>query len=328
MTKTTLDTAVKQKKAGKQPFLRRFGAMFRYESAVTLQKMKKSKGLYLFLLPFLTIFLLFYIAPVAISIFYSFTYYNVLEKPTFIGLQNYINLFLADDAFLTSIKNTLLIAVITGPIGYLASFAFAWLINELPRGVRAIAVTIFYAPSIAGQAYLVWGILFSGDSYGFINALLLDLGIIDSAINWLTNPDYIMPVLLIVILWMSLGTGFLSFIAGLQGLDHSQIEAGYVDGISNRWQELWFIVLPNMKPMLLFGAVMAITQSFGVADVTMSLAGFPSTDYAARTVVTHLYDYGSVRLDMGYACSIATVLFVIMILCNKAIQAMLHRVGK
>ncbi len=317
-----------EEKLQKASFLRQFRAMARYETKNTLHQMKKAKGLYLFLAPFLVIFLLFYIVPVAISIFYSFTYYNVFEKPRFIGLQNYVNLFLADEAFLTSIKNTLLIAVITGPVGYLASFAFAWLINELPRSVRAIAVTVFYAPSISGQAYLVWGILFSGDSYGFINALLMDLGILDKAVSWLTDPDYIMPVLLVVILWMSLGTGFLSFIAGLQGLDRSQIEAGYVDGISNRWQELWFIVLPSMKPMLLFGAVMAITQSFSVADVTMSLAGFPSTDYAARTVVTHLYDYGSQRFDMGYACAIATVLFLIMILCNKLIQSLLRRVGQ
>lgn len=328
MNDSSQKTTVKQGKVHKESFLRRFWAMFRYESRQTLHDMKKSRKQYLFLLPFLLIFVTFYIAPVVISIFYSFTYYNVLEEPKFIGLQNYINLFLADDVFLTAIKNTLLIAVVTGPIGYLASFAFAWLINELPRGVRAIAVTIFYAPSISGQAYLVWGILFSGDSYGYINALLTDLGLIDSAIKWLTNPDYIMPVMLIVILWMSLGTGFLSFIAGLQGLDRSQIEAAYVDGIRNRWQELWYIVLPNMKPMLLFGAVMAITQSFGVADVTMALAGFPSTDYAARTVVTHLYDYGSVRFDMGYACAIATVLFLIMILCNNLVQSLLKRVGK
>lgn len=328
MNRKTQEKAEVTQKAKKESFLRRFWAMFRYESRDTLHKMKKARNLYLFLLPFLIIFVLFYICPVIISIIYSFTYYNVLEEPKFIGLQNYINLFLADDVFLIAIKNTLLIAVVTGPIGYLASFAFAWLINELPRGIRAIAVTVFYAPTISGQAYLVWGILFSGDSYGYINALLLNLGIIDEEIKWLTNPNYIMPVMLVVILWMSLGTGFLSFIAGLQGLDRSQIEAGYVDGIRNRWQELWYIVLPNMKPMLLFGAVMAITQSFGVADVTMSLAGFPSTDYAARTVVTHLYDYGTVRFDMGYACAIATVLFVIMILCNNLVQALLRRVGK
>lgn len=319
---------MKDLKQKKPTFWQNLRAMLRYEAKHTGHEIVKSRSKYLFLLPFLVIFALFYICPVLISMFYSFTYYNVLESPVFIGLQNYINLFLADDVFLIAIKNTLLIALVTGPIGYLASFAFAWLINELPRGLRAIAVTVFYAPTISGQAYLVWGILFSGDSYGYINALLKNLGIIDREVKWLTNPDYIMPVLLIVILWMSLGTGFLAFIAGLQGMDKSQIEAGYVDGIKNRWQELWYIVLPNMKPMLLFGAVMAITQSFGVADVTMALAGFPSTDYAARTVVTHLYDYGAVRFDMGYACAIATVLFLIMILCNNIVQALLRRVGK
>ena len=132
---------------------------------------------------------------------------------------------------------------------------------------------------------------------------------------------------MVVILWMSLGTGFLSFVAGLQGVDRSQYEAGYMDGVKNRWQELWYITLPNMKPMLMFGAVMAITQAFGVCDVTMALCGYPSTDYAARTVVTHLFDYGSSRFEMGYASAIATMLFLVMILCNKAIQSLLRRVG-
>lgn len=298
------------------------------QAATTWSKMKKYRSEYLFFLPFGIIFLLFYIVPVAISIFLSFTHYNVFEKPEFTGLQNYINLFLADDVFLIAVKNTFIIAAVTGPIGYLASFIFAWLINELPRKIRSIAVVIFYAPSISGQVYLIWSILFSGDAYGYINAFLMNLNIIDSPVQWLTDPNYMMPVLLIVILWMSLGTGFLAFIAGLQGMDKQQIEAGYIDGIKNRWQELWFIVLPNMKPMLLFGAVMAITQSFGVADVTMALAGYPSTDYAARTVVTHLIDYGSTRMDMGYASAIATVLFASMILCNKFIQWLLRRVGK
>lgn len=298
------------------------------QAADTLAKMKKYRSEYLFFLPFGLIFLLFYIVPVVISIFLSFTHYNVFEKPEFTGLQNYINLFLADDVFLIAVKNTFIIAAVTGPIGYLASFIFAWLINELPRKIRSIAVVIFYAPSISGQVYLIWSILFSGDAYGYINAFLMNLNIIDSPVQWLTDPAYMMPVLLVVILWMSLGTGFLAFIAGLQGMDRQQIEAGYIDGIKNRWQELWFIVLPNMKPMLLFGAVMAITQSFGVADVTMALAGYPSTDYAARTVVTHLIDYGSTRMDMGYASAIATVLFASMILCNKFIQWLLRRVGK
>lgn len=294
---------------------------------IAWHKAKRSRTCYLFLAPYAILFTMFYIVPVVTSIALSFTYFNVLEPARFIGLQNYINLILADDVFLIAVKNTFLIAAITGPVGYLAAFLFAWFINELPRYLRAFAVVVFYAPTISGQVYLIWAIMFSGDAYGYINAFLMKLGIINEPILWLTNPEYMMPVLLVVILWMSLGTGFLSFVAGLQGVDRSQYEAGYVDGIKNRWQELWYITLPNMKPMLLFGAVMAITQSFGVADVTMALAGFPSTDYAARTMVTHLIDYGSVRFEMGYASAIATLMFITMILCNKAIQAMLNRVG-
>ena len=294
---------------------------------IAMYKAKRSKTCYLFLLPYAVIFTLFYIVPVVMSICLSFTYYNVLETPRFVGLSNYIDLFLADDVFLTSVTNTFAIAAITGPLGYLASFLFAWFINELPRYIRAFAVLIFYAPTISGQVYLIWAIMFSGDAYGYVNSFLMKLGFINAPILWLTYPKYMMPVILLVILWMSLGTGFLSFVAGLQGVDQSQYEAGYVDGIKNRWQELWYITLPNMKPMLMFGAVMAITQSFGVCEVTMALAGFPSTDYAARTVVTHLFDYGSVRFEMGYASAIATVLFITMILCNKLIQSLLRKVG-
>ena len=294
---------------------------------IAMYKAKRSKTCYLFLLPYAVIFTLFYIVPVVMSICLSFTYYNVLETPRFVGLSNYIDLFLADDVFLTSVTNTFAIAAITGPLGYLASFLFAWFINELPRYIRAFAVLIFYAPTISGQVYLIWAIMFSGDAYGYVNSFLMKLGFINAPILWLTDPKYMMPVILLVILWMSLGTGFLSFVAGLQGVDQSQYEAGYVDGIKNRWQELWYITLPNMKPMLMFGAVMAITQSFGVCEVTMALAGFPSTDYAARTVVTHLFDYGSVRFEMGYASAIATVLFITMILCNKLTQSLLRKVG-
>ena len=308
--------------------LRRWAKMKRSHLRANWREAKKNRVYYLFLLPFGIVFFLFYIVPVIISIILSFTYYNVFEAPVFHGLQNYINLFLSDDVNLIAIKNTFIIAAITGPIGYLASFLFAWLINELPRKLRSIAVVIFYAPAISGQVYLIWGIMFSGDAYGYVNAFLMNLGLIDAPVQWLTDPNYMMPVLLLVILWMSLGTGFLAFIAGLQGLDKSLIEAAYVDGIKNRWQELWYVVLPGMKPMLLFGAVMSITQSFGVADVTMNLAGFPSTDYAARTVVTHLIDYGSVRFDMGYASAIASALFITMILCDRLVRGILNRVGK
>jgi multiple sugar transport system permease protein len=297
------------------------------DTAIAWKRAKSSKTYYLFLAPYAVLFTLFYIVPVITSLFLSFTYYNVLEPPKFIGLQNYINLLLADDVFLIAVKNTFLLAAVTGPLGYLAAFLFAWFINELPKYLRAVAIVIFYAPTISGQVYLIWAIMFSGDAYGYINAFLLELGIIGTPILWLTNPDYMLTVVLIVTLWMSLGTGFLAFVAGLQGIDKAQYEAGYIDGIKNRWQELWYITLPGMKPMLLFGAVMTITQSFGIADVPIALTGFPSTDYATQTVVTHLIDYGSIRFEMGYASAIATLLFLTMIICNKLIQAMLRRVG-
>ena len=308
-------------------YLKKYFVLRRHNMQVTWKKMKQSKGCYLFLAPYAILFLAFYILPVCSSICLSFTYYNILEPPKFIGLQNYINLILQDDIFLTGIKNTFLIAVITGPLGNNKTFLYPWLINELPRWIRTIAVIIFYAPSIAGNVFVIFSVFFRGDAYGYVNAFLMNLGIIDAPILWLTNPDYMLPICMIVILWMSLGTGFLSFVAGLQGVDRSQFEAGYMDGVKNRWQELWYITLPNMKPMLMFGAVMAITQSFGVCDVTMALCGYPSTDYAARTVVTHLFDYGFSRFEMGYASAIATLLFLIMILCNKAIQRLLGRVG-
>ena len=294
---------------------------------IAWEKAKRNRVCYLFLLPYAILFFTFFILPMITSIFYSFTYYNILEPAKYIGLQNYINLILQDEVFLTAVKNTFLIAVITGPLGYILSFGFAWFIHELPRWIRTFAVLIFYAPSISGNAYAVFNIIFRGDSYGWFNALLMNLGIIKTPQLWLTNPATIMPVLIFVILWMSMSTGFLAFVAGLQGIDRSQYEAGYVDGIRNRWQELYFITLPNMKPMLLFGAVMAITQSFNVADVPMALAGFPSTDYAAHTVVVHLFDYGYTRFEMGYASAIATLLFLVMILCNKLIQNALRRVG-
>lgn len=292
-----------------------------------VQKAKRMKVCYLFLAPYAILFFTFFILPIATSIFYGFTYYNILEPARFVGLQNYINLVLQDEVFLTSVKNTFVIAVVTGPVGYILSFMFAWFINELPKWLRALAVVIFYAPSIAGNAYSIFSIIFRGDAYGYLNSMLLNLGLIDAPMLWLTDPRYIMPVLIFVILWMSMGTGFLSFVAGFQGIDKSMYEAGYVDGVRNRWQELYHITLPSMKPMLLFGAVMSITSAFNVCDVPRALAGYPSTDYAARTVVTHLFDYGFSRFEMGYASAIATLLFLVMILCKKFISAALEKVG-
>ena len=308
-------------------YLDKYVTLRKHNAKVAWKKAKISKMCYLFLAPYALLFTMFYILPVINSIFFSFTYYNILEPARFIGIHNYVSLILEDDVFLIGVKNTFMIAIVTGPLGYVLSFLFAWLINELPRWIRAITIVIFYAPSISGTLYTIFTILFRGDYYGPVNSFLINWGIIDAPILWFNDPRYMLPICMVIILWMSLGAGFLSFVAGLQGIDGSQYEAGYMDGVRNRWQELWYITLPNMKPMLMFGAVMTITSSFGVCDVTMALCGYPSTDYAARTIVTHLFDYGFSRFEMGYACAIATMLFLIMILCNNAIQSLLRRVG-
>ena len=288
---------------------------------------RRYKQIYLMLAPYMLCFALFTVIPVLVSIYFSFTQFNVLQPPQFVGLRNYSKLFLDDPIFLKAIKNTLLLALITGPFGYIFSFLMAWLLCELPPRLRAVLTVIFYAPSISGNAYVIFTQLFSGDAYGFINARLLNLGVISDPVLWLRDESYMMAIVILVSLWMSLGVGFLSFIAGLQGVEKAQYEAAEVDGVRNRWQELWYITLPNMVPQLLFGAVMAVTGSLAIADVTVALNGFPSTNYATHTIINHLNDYGIIRLEMGYACAIAVLLFFMMLFINKIVQKTLGKVG-
>lgn len=295
------------------------------ESFATVWKKYKSK--YLMILPFGLIFITFTFLPIIVAIALGFTSFDMVNAPQFIGLQNYINLFAEDDIFLTAIKNTLFFAVVTGPISYIMCFLFAWLVNELPRIPRAFMTLVFYAPSISGNAYLVWKLLFSQDSYGWANAWLMKLGLTSDVIQFLTNAKYIMPILIIVQLWLSLGVSFLTFIAGLKNVDKALYEAAAVEGIKNRWQELWYITLPSMKPQLMFGAVMQITSSLSVSQLSIDLVGFPSVNYAGHTILTHLNDYGSIRYELGYACAIAVVLFCIMMVCNIIIQKLLRRIG-
>lgn len=293
-----------------------------------VKDIKLNKHNYILLAPFFILFFIFTILPVFMSIGISFTYFNLLESPKFIGFDNYIKLFLNDEVFMISLKNTFILAIVTGPVGYLAAFVFAWLINELKPLVRSILTVIFYVPSISGNAFLIWLVIFSGDIHGYANAFLMNMGFIDGPIRWLQEPKYMMMVLIIVQLWLSLGVSFLAFIAGLQNVDRSLYEAGSIDGVKNRWQELWFITLPTMKPQLLFGAVMQITTSLAIAEVSIQLLGFPSTGYEGHTIVTHLMDYGNIRFDLGYASAIATILFLIMMGANMLVRNVLRRVGE
>ena len=294
----------------------------------TWEEMKNNKTAYFMLAPFLLLFIIFTVLPVFLSMILSLTDFNMLQFPHFVGISNFSRLFLGDEIFILACQNTLIFAAITGPVSYLLSLLIAWFINELPPKIRAVVTLVFYAPSISGQVYLIWKTLFSSDSYGWVNATLIDLGAISEPILWFENADYVMPLCIVVALWTSLGTAFLSFIAGFQTIDRSMYEAAAVDGIKNRWQELWYITLPTMRPQLMFGAVLAITNSFGFGGVVTALCGFPSVDYAAHTIMHHLDDYGGQRYEIGYASAIAVVLFVIMFASNIVIKKALSKVGE
>lgn len=291
-------------------------------------QMKRNWQGYVMVAPFLVMFIAFTVVPVVLSILLSFTSFNMLEFPEWKGLQNYIQLFLADDLFITAFSNTLMFAITTGPASFILSFIVAWFINELSPRIRALVTIIFYAPSIAGTAYLVFGIFFQGDIYGYVNGWLLKMGLITQPIVFFKNTTYIVPLCIVVALWTSLGTSFLSNIAGLQGVDRSLYEAGAIDGVKNRWQEAWYITLPQMRSILLFGAVMAITSSFGFGGIVDALCGNPSTDYVAWTLQHHLSEYMNVRFEYGYASAIAVMLFLIMMVSNLVVQKFLSKVGQ
>ena len=294
----------------------------------TWHEMKNNKTAYFMVAPFFILFIVFTVLPVVLSVIFSFTDFNMLQMPHFLGIENYTRLFLEDEIFLLACQNTLVFAAVTGPVSYILSLLIAWFINELPPKIRAVVTLIFYAPSISGNVYLIWKTLFSSDSYGWANATLMNLGIISQPILWFQDADYVMGLCIVVALWTSLGTSFLAFIAGLQGIDRSLYEAAAVDGIKNRWQELWYITLPTMRPQLMFGAVLSITQSFGFGAVVDALCGFPSVDYAAHTIMHHLSDYGGARYEIGYSSAIAVILFIVMISCNAVIKKALSKVGE
>ena len=296
------------------------------------KKMYRSKGVnakgvvltsILFFLPFFVLFCVFTIGPVATSLYYSLTNYDLIQTPKFIGIENYKGLFLDDELFMSSLKNTLYFALISGPTGYLMSFVMAWVLNDL-KGRTAFALA-FYAPSItSGTAMgVVWGYFFSPDRYGLINNTLIDMGIISNPVLWTQDPSTILPCCIFIQIWMSMGTGFLVFMAGLQNQDRELIEAGSLDGIKSRFQELFYITLPQMKPQLLFGAINTISGSFGVFGVISSFAGFPTPNYAGHTMVAHLHDYAFVKFEMGYASAIAVVLFAITYAAGKLCMWML-----
>jgi multiple sugar transport system permease protein len=305
-----MDKLNKWNKGGKTPLPRRIYA---------------SRACYFMLLPFFLLFLFMTVIPIGATVGLSFTDFNMLQAPRFIGWSNYITIFLEDDVFLIAVRNTLIFAAFTGPVSYFCCLFFAWLINELPKKFRTLMTFVFYAPSISGNLFFMWLFIFSGDAMGMANSFLMRVGVISDPIQWLTDTEYNFVVVMLVQIWLSLGASFLSFIAGLRGINAELYEAGAMDGVRNRWQELFAITLPSMGPQLMFGAVMQISASFSAGAVAQALTGLPSTDYSTHTIVSHIQDFGNIRFEMGYASAISVVLFLAIVLANAVIRRVISR---
>lgn len=303
-------------------------------NSVKTHKIKKDNSfseqlpMILLAVPFLIFFFTFTVLPILSSIVLSFTSFDMISTPSFVGIDNYMRMFIQDEVFVIVLKNTIALAVVVGPAGFLLAFMLAWLVNEFPTGVRTILSFMFYAPTLVGNAYLIWKVAFSGDSYGYINSLLLSIGITTEPIVWLKSPEYLFPIVILVQLWQSMGVSFLSNISGLQNVNRDLYEAGAIDGIKNRWQELRYITLPSMSHMLLFSAVMQIQSSFSISAVAVELAGYPSVQHTVDTIVTHMSDMATVRYELGYASSIAVVLFLMMAITRFVIGKLLNVISK
>lgn len=298
------------------------------EKLTLKQKFKGSGISYLLMAPWLIVFLIFTIIPFIAAVILGFTNFNMLEFPKFTGLTNYFRLFFDDDVFTIALKNTMLLVVLTGPLGFLLSFVFAWGINEFKPKLRAFLTLTFYAPTLAGTAiFYIWRYIFDGDARGLMNSMLMGINLISEPIAWLNDVRYNMGIVIVVVMWMCAGAGFLAFIAGLQSLNPDLFEAGAIDGIKNRWQELWYITLPQMKPQILLGSVFMIAQAFSIGYQSSALTGFPSTDYSAHTVMLHIIDYAYMRYEMGYACAVQSVLFVMMLVSWYVLNKSLSKWG-
>ncbi len=280
------------------------------------------------LIPFAIFFFVFTILPVVTSIFLSFFSFDMINPIKFVGFDNYIRMVTSDEIFPITFRNTLIFAIITGPLGFLLSFVLAWFINEFKPFSRTLLSFMFYAPSLVGNGIFIWQVAFSSDSYGYVNSLLLSMGFITEPILWLKDAKYIFGIIVMVQLWQSMGISFLSNIAGLQNVNEELYEVGAIDGIRNRWQELWYVTLPTMKSMLVFSAVMCIQSSFSAGAICAQLAGYPSVDFSADMMVQYMSDVGTTKYEMGYASAIAVVLFLMMVVARNVFLKVLNKTGK
>lgn len=286
---------------------------------LTVRKWLNREGsAYAFLSAYALMFIVFIVVPVAAAVLLSFTFFDTIQLPTFIGLRNYIALLTQDDIFMRYVlPNTVKFAVLVGPGGYALSFLLAWMLAQLPKVPRTLFALILYSPSMTtGVAMsVVWKTLFSGDQNGYLNSFLLSLGMIQEPVQWLQSPQYLMTIMIIVMLWSSMGIGFLAMLAGILEINRELYEAASLDGVHSRLQEIFYITIPSIKPQMLFGAVMAIVATFQAGAIGVVLSGSnPTPQYAGQLIVNHIEDYGFLRYEMGYAAAVSVVLLLMVLL--------------
>lgn len=286
------------------------------------EQKREERSAYLFLAPYLILFLAFIVIPVGFAMLLSFTDFDSVNFPGWAGLKNYISLFTSDAVFMQYVvPNTLKFSLIAGPLGYILSFIMAWMLAQIPKRSRTVLALILYSPSMTSGVAMtvIWKVLFNGDQTGYLNSLLLNWGLIREPIQWLQSTDWLMPVMILVTLWSSMGVGFLSMLAGILNINPELYEAGYIDGVKNRFQEIVHITIPSLKPQMLFGAVMAVVNTFQAGAIGVTLAGSnPTPQYAGQLVLNHIEDYGFLRYEMGYAAAVSVVLLLVVYGFNLA----------
>ncbi|WP_425313212.1 carbohydrate ABC transporter permease [Paenibacillus mangrovi] len=286
-----------------------------------MTEMWKYRLSYAFIFPFMAMFIIFILIPVVAGVLLSFTYFNAFDFPTWRGWLNYQNLFSQDVVFLQHVlPNSFKFAVFVGPVGYILAFLLAWLISQLPSTLRTWYALAMYAPSLsAGVAMtVVWTVMFTGDRSGYINSFLLKWGIIDKPVYLLIDQDYLLNIMIVISIWSSMGIGFLAILAGILNVDKQLYEAGKIDGISSRLQEVWYITVPMMKPQMMFAAIMSIVHTIKSGGIGVQLSGSnPTPNYAGQLLLDHISDYGFIRFELGYASAISIFVLLLCYVLSK-----------
>lgn len=286
-----------------------------------LRKYMRDHSFLLLLAPYLLFFTLFIIIPIVAAIALSFTQFDSIQTPVFVGISNYVRVFTQDAVFMQHVlPNTLIFSIIVGPGGYMLSVLMAWLLAQLTKVPRTICTIIAYSPSLTSGVIMstVWQVLFSGDQAGYLNSLLIRWGVIMQPITFLQDETLLLPIMIAVSLWSSMGIGFLAILAGFVNMDQELLEAAKLDGVSNRFQELIYVIIPYTKPTMLFGAVMAMVNTFAGSGIGVSLSGTnPTPGYAGQLIVNHIEDVGYLRYEIGYAGAVSVVLLVFIWWCSK-----------